>query len=134
MNRLSFKNHVYLLLMSFITWAIFVIIGLPDYYQSWSPNSKVIVCILVTILYVPLGAFLIKKMFPNREYFLNSLWLSLYLTVPLFLFDCVYIMGFIGEKNLLFVSKYWYLTFFYFSFWIQFPIAGLVMERNRKDS
>jgi len=132
MNKLSFKTHASLLLMAFVTWAIFVVIGLPDYYQSWHPNLKVIVCFAVTALYIPLGAFLIKRMFPDREYFLNSIWLALYLTVPLFTFDIVYIMGFLGEENLLFVAKYWYLTFFYFSFWLQFPVLGLVMERAAK--
>lgn len=118
--------------MSFVTWALFVIIGLPDYYQSWSNNAKVIVCFIVTVAYVPLCSFLIRKMFPDKEYFKNSLWLALYLTVPLFIFDVIYIMGFLGEKDLLFVAKYWYLTFFYFSFWLQFPIIGLLMEKNEE--
>ncbi len=133
MNQLSFKTHISLFLMSFITWAFFVIVGLPDYYQSWSFNNKFIICALVTVVYFPLGTYLIKKMFLDKEYFKNSLWLALYLTVPLLIFDIIYIIGFLGEQDMSFITKYWYLTFFYFSFWVQFPLVGLLMEKNLSE-
>ena len=127
---ITIKEHINLLIMSFFTWGLFVLIGLPDYYQSWHFNSKFIICILITIVYVPMSAYLIKKMFKRQDYFENSIWLALYLTVPLFTFDIFYIMGFLGAKDLSFVTQYWYLTFFYFSFWLQFPLVALLMERN----
>lgn len=133
MIKLSIKNHLSLLLMSFLTWGFFVIAGLPDYYISWAYGSKVIIVILVTVLYVPLTPFLLKKMFPNQEYFKNSLWLAFYLTVPLFSYDCIFI-GVIGEEGFEFMPKYWFLTFFYFSFWVQFPLISLLMEKNRDES
>ncbi len=132
MSKLSFKNHLSLLLMSFVTWAIFLLIGLPDYYQHWPYDLQVLGVIAVTILYVPLGNFLIKKMFPTQEYFKNSLWLAFYLTVPLFSYDAIYI-GLIGGEGLSFIPKYWVLSFFYFSFWIQFPLIGLLMDKNLKE-
>lgn len=130
MNSLSTKEHLNLLVMSFLSWLFFVIIGWPDYYQSWSFNIKFIICILVTILYIPLVPYLLKRMFKEQAYFKNSLWLALYLTVPLFIFDVIYIIGFLGEQDLSFVAKFWYLTFFYFSFWVQFPLIGLLMEKT----
>lgn len=129
MNKLSVKNHLFLLLMSFLTWGFFVLVGFPDYYQSWSFGAKVIIVILVTVLYVPLTPFLLKKMFPDKEYFKNSLWLAFYLTVPLFTYDSIFI-GVIGGEGFKFIPKYWFLTFFYFSFWVQFPLIGLLMEKN----
>jgi hypothetical protein len=133
MSKLSFKNHLALLLMSFITWGFFVIIGLPDYGQSWSYDFTVAVVIAITVLYVPLGKFITKKMFSNQEYFKNSLWLAFYLTVPLFTYDTIFI-GVIGGEGMKFLPKYWYLTFFYFSFWIQFPLIGLLMEKNLNEN
>ncbi|HAS42956.1 MAG TPA: hypothetical protein DCS93_20920 [Microscillaceae bacterium] len=132
MSKLPFKTHASLLLMSFVTWGIFVLVGLPDYYQSWSYDATVIIVIAVTVLYVPLGEYLLKKMFPNEDYFRNSLWLALYLTVPLFTYDALFI-GVIGKEGLSFVPKYWYLTFFYFSFWLQFPLIGLLKEKNQEE-
>ena len=133
MSKLSLKNHLALLLMSFITWGLFVLIGLPEYYQSWSYEAQVIGVILVTVLYIPLGKFLLKKMFPTNEHFKNSLWLAFYLTVPLFIYDTIFI-GVIGGEGLKFIPKYWVLSFFYFSFWIQFPLIGLLMEKNLNEN
>ena len=132
MNSLALKTHLSLLIMSFLTWSFFVVVGLPDYYQSWSYEAKIILLIGLTILYIPLAKFMIKKMFPDKEYFKNSIWLAFYLTVPLFLFDTVFI-GIIGGEGLKFIPKYWILTFFYFSFWVQFPLIGLVMEKNLEE-
>lgn len=133
MSKISLKNHLALLLMSFITWGFFVLVGLPDYGQSWSYDLTVIVVIAITVFYVPFGNFLIKKMFPGQEYFKNSLWLAFYLTVPLFIYDTIFI-GIIGGEGLKFIPKYWYLTFFYFSFWLQFPLIGLLMEKNSNEN
>ena len=133
MIKLSLKNHLALLLMSFVTWGLFVLIGLPEYYQSWSYDAQVVGVIAVTVLYVPLGNYLLKKMFPTKKYFKNSLWLAFYLTVPLFTYDVIFI-GIIGGEGLKFIPKYWVLTFFYFSFWVQFPLIGLLMEQNASES
>ena len=133
MIKLSLKNHLSLLLMSFITWGLFVLVGLPEYYQSWTYEAQVIGVIAVTVLYVPLGSYLLKKMFPTKEYFKNSLWLAFYLTVPLFTYDTI-LIGVIGGEGLKFIPKYWVLSFFYFSFWLQFPLIALLMERNLSEN
>ncbi|MEO0835969.1 MAG: hypothetical protein AAFY16_08280, partial [Cyanobacteria bacterium J06642_3] len=122
MTNLPLKTHLSLLVMSFVTWGIFVIIGLPDYYQSWSLVAKLIACVAVTLLYIPLTPFILK-LIDNQSYLKNSLWLALYLTLPLFIYDYIYIV-LIGGDNLSFVLRYWYLSFFYFSFWVQFPLIA----------
>lgn len=129
LNKLKIKTHLLLLLMSFITWGIFVLVGLPDYYQSWSFDAQVITCIGVTVLYIPLTAFLLRKLFDTNEHFKNAIWLAFYLTVPLFIYDTI-LLGYIEGEGLSFIPKYWYLSIFYFSFWIQFPLIGLLMEKN----
>ena len=124
-NTLTPKTHVSLLVMSFLTWGFFVLLGLPDYYQSWSFSAKMAICIAVTILYIPLTPFILKRI-DRKNYLPNSLWLALYLTLPLFIYDYVFIV-IIGGDNLSFIFRYWYLSFFYFSFWIQFPLIARFM-------
>ena len=125
---LDLKTHITLLIISFITWLIFVLIGLPDYYQSWSFQAQIAICIFVTILYFPLTRFILEK-FETKEYFKNSLWLAFYLTLPLFTYDFIYIV-LIKKDNMSFVFRYWYLSFFYFSFWIQMPFVGWLMQKG----
>lgn len=132
MNKLSTKTHLSLLIMSFLTWGLFVLVGLPDYGQSWDFNLMVILVIAITVAYVPIGDFILKKMFPDNRYFKNSIWLAFYLTIPLFIYDVIFI-AIIGGEGLQFLPKYWYLTFFYFSFWIQFPLIGLLKEHNLNE-
>ena len=133
MNKLSLKNHLQLLAMSFVTWGFFVLVGLPDYYQSWPYDAQVLIVIAVNIIYIPLGRYLLRVAFPDKAYFKNSIWLAFYLTVPLFSYDVIFI-GIIGKEGLAFIPKYWYLTFFYFSFWVQFPLIALLMEKNLAES
>lgn len=132
MPTLTLKTHFSLLIMSFITWGIFVIIGLPDYYQSWSFCAKIAICIAVTIFYIPLTPFILNLM-GNKDRIKNSLWLAIYLTLPLFIYDYVFIV-LIGGDNLSFVFRYWYLTFFYFSFWVQFPAIARFMMRDTVEN
>lgn len=122
MTPLPLKTHLALLLMSFVTWGFFVLLGLPDYYQSWPFSAKVAICIAVTILYLPLAPFILRQM-DNKDYVINSLWLALYLTLPLFIDDYVFIV-LIGGDDLSFIFRYWYLSFFYCSFWVQFPLTA----------
>ncbi len=124
------RTHLSLLVMSFITWFVFVLIGLPDYYQSWAFPLQLALLPLVTLLYFPGTKFILNK-FPTKEHFRNSLWLALYLTLPLFTYDYIYIVLMKGD-NMTFVFRYWYLSFFYVSFWIQMPLIGWWMEKNNK--
>lgn len=132
MTTLTLKTHLALLLMSFLTWGSFVLLGLPDYYQSWPFSAKVAICVAVTNLYIPLAPFILKRM-DNKDFVKNSLWLSFYLTLPLFIYDYVFIV-LIGGDNLSFVFRYWYLSFFYISFWIQFPLTARFIMNEPVDS
>ncbi|QDT98845.1 hypothetical protein [Gimesia aquarii] len=127
-TSLTPKTHFALLVMSFLTWGFFVLLGLPDYYQSWSFAAKIVICIAVTLLYIPLTPFILK-LIDNKNFVKNSLWLAFYLTLPLFVYDYIFIV-LIGGDNITFVFRYWYLSFFYFSFWIQFPLIARFMKSS----
>ncbi len=126
---MTLKKHISLFTYAFVTWAIFYIIGLPDYYQSWMFETKIIICILVTGLYFPVTSQSLKKFWNNGHHFKNSFWLALYLTLPLFIFDYL-LLGIYKGLGIKFVFPYWYLTFFYFSFWVQFPLIGYRMSKK----
>jgi len=113
------RKHLELLLYSFITWFAFYLLGLPDYYQSWYFELKVAICILVTIVYFPATYYTLNNYWSDGKHLGNSVWLALYLTLPLFIYDYLLLALYKG-LGISFVIPYWYLTFFYFSFWCNF--------------
>lgn len=119
------KTHLVLLVMSFVTWFGFVLVGWPDYYQQYSFNVQVGVVVAVTLLYVWLAPVILRCM-DTKDFVSNSWWLALYLTVPLATYDYIYLAIMQGD-DFTYLYRYWYLTFFYFSFWIQFPISASFM-------
>ncbi|TAM09175.1 MAG: hypothetical protein EPN72_03005 [Nevskiaceae bacterium] len=132
---MNIKKHFQLLIYSFITWSIFYLIGLPDYYQQWPLWAEILILPLVTILYFPITHYTLKHYWNNQQHIVNSCWLAFYLTFPLFIYD--YLLLAVHEKlGMQFISLYWYLTFFYFSFWIQFPCIAMKMkhETNKNGS
>jgi len=126
---MSPKKHIQLLAYSFATWFSFYLIGLPKYYQQWPFWAKVVILIAVTVMYFPVTSYTLKKYWQDERHFRNSLWLAFYLTVPLFVYDYL-LLGLGWGLGIGFVIPFWYLTFFYFSFWLQFPLVGWWMERK----
>ncbi|MEP5566343.1 MAG: hypothetical protein ABJN62_00790 [Halioglobus sp.] len=124
---MSLQKHLQMLLYSFLTWLSFYLLGLPDYYQQWPTWSKLILVPLVTALYFPVTRYTLTRLWSDQRHLTNSRWLALYLTLPLFIYDYL-LLAVYKDLGIYFVIPYWYLTFFYFSFWIQFPYIGRKME------
>lgn len=125
----SLKAHATLLAMSVLTWAFFVLLGLPHYYQHWPLAAQLAILPAVSTLYLWLAPWLLRRLpFPDRDHRRNALWLALYLTVPLFVCDVLYIR-LLGGEDWGFLLRYWYLSFFYVSFWLQFPWSARRMIR-----
>ena len=122
-------KHFQLLVYSFFTWLSFYLVGLPEYYQQWPLWAKAVILPLVTLIYFPVTRYTLSNYWDNRSYFSNSCWLALYLTFPLFIYDYL-LLAVYKELGIYFVIPYWYLTFFYVSFWIQFLYIGRKMERE----
>lgn len=121
------KKHIQLLAYSFITWLGFYLIGLPDYYQQWYFWAKVVILIAVTVIYFPVTAYTLRSYWDDNRHLANSCWLAMYLTLPLFIYDYMLLALYKG-LGITFVFPYWYLSFFYFSFWVQFPLIGWWMQ------
>ena len=115
--------HLKFALYSFATWLLFYLIGWPDYYQSWPLWSKFVLCVVVTGIYFPITAYSLRTIWRDGRHVKNAYWLALYLTLPLFIYDYLLLAVYM-ELGIGFVIPYWYLTFFYFSFWFQFPAVG----------
>ena len=128
------KKHGQLLIYSFTTWFSFYVPGLPDYYQQWYLWAKVVILIAVTAMYFPVTCYTLRRYWSDGNHLVNSCWLALYLTLPLFVYDYLLLAIYKG-LGIGFVFPYWYLTFFYFSFWIQFPLIGWWMQKQseRRD-
>lgn len=126
---MSIQQHTQLLVYSFLTWLTFYIIGLPDYYQSWPLWGKLLLLPLVTAMYFPITRITLEKYWQDRRHLVNSAWLALYLTLPLFVYDYL-LLAWYMELGIGFVIPYWYLTFFYFSFWLQFPAIAIWMGKQ----
>ena len=126
----KFSLHAKLVVYSFVTWLIFYLLGLPDYYQQWDFWAKIGIIPAVTALYFPIARYTLLKFWTDNKHLNNSYWLAFYLTLPLFIYDYL-LLALYRDLGIGFVVPYWYLTFFYFSFWIQFPYVGWSMERAR---
>ena len=126
---MSPRRHLELLVYSFVTWLSFYLIGLPDYYQRWPLPAKFVLVGLVTWMYFPVTRMTLLRYWDDGQHRRNALWLALYLTLPLFFYDYLLLGVWMG-LGIGFVVPYWYLTFFYFSFWRQFPFVARRMEAN----
>ena len=126
---MSPTRHLKFVVYSFVTWLTFYLIGLPDYYQSWPFWAKVALVIFVNVIYFPITAYSLRKFWHDGEHVKNSCWLAFYLTLPLFIYDYL-LLAVYKDLGIMFIVPYWYLTFFYFSFWVQFPAVAFWIKNK----
>lgn len=127
--RLS--RHLKLLFVVTVAWFLFWIAGLPDYYQQYSTTFMIVFDVVVLpplwlILY-----FSIRKSGRGRG-LVNSLWLTFYFTVPLFIYDLIYCGYYLGH-GINFIWEYWYLTVYYILPWIILPPTGRWIDQRQKQ-
>ena len=126
---LRFQKHLRLSLLVSLAWLIFLIAGLPDYYQQYS----IIFMVIFDFAILPPIWFIIYQSAKHSKpgHGLNvSLWWSFYFSFPLFIYDLIY-CGFYLGYGISFLWKYWYLTVYYILPWIIFPPTGWLIDRRR---
>ena len=123
------NQHANLLVYSALTWLVFYLLGLPDYYQRLSISVKGLLVVAVTLIYFPVTKYTLRKFWNDGKHLKNAFRLAFYLTLPFFTYDYL-LLGLYKGLGIKFVIPYWYLTFFYFSFWLQFPFIAFKMERE----
>jgi hypothetical protein len=126
------KNHIILFIICIAVWIIFFLLGLfNNHYQTWSLDMQLIHCGDIVLLVWPMVYVVLKKI-SNKNYFLHSIWFAFYGSVPLALLDYVYLHGIKGY-DFSYLSTHWYLTIFYFIVWIEMPLIGYYLEKNKKQ-
>jgi hypothetical protein len=113
-------------------WAWFFLGGLwSDYYQNW-PFWKqfLVILILPSLFLLAIGKRLLLSL--TKTLFVPvAFWASLYLTLPLLIYDFIFLHLFIG-LSFEYLIDYWYLTFFTpMPFLILLPIAGALKRKQQ---
>ena len=121
------QKHFVLLMQSSSMWLLFWLVGLPDYYQQYSP---VVMGVLCTLLSVALSLFAVFMLMRCRSDIRMSraFWLSFYYTVPFAVYDALYCGWYLGLGTDFLVS-HWYLTVFYFSLWLTFIPTAFLLDK-----
>ena len=111
-----------------IAWLLFWLGGLPHYYRQYSTVTMILFD-LVLLPPIWLIVYSRIKRTEGRKYFVASVWLSFYITVPLFLYDLLY-CGYYLSRGINFLWEYWYLSVYYLLPWLIFPVTGWIIETH----
>jgi small basic protein len=123
------ERHLALFIQGLVVWGLFWLAGLPSYYQQYPPISVAIGCILLSVV-LPIWGLRILLPRRHESRLQRAVWASFYFTVPFALLDWLY-CGIYLKFGLAFLSRYWYLTIFYFTPWLTLvPMALLLRHRH----
>jgi hypothetical protein len=125
-RTLKSRNHILLFLAATCVWAVFLIGGLPSYYQQYSKLSMVLFDIVVLVPITGVAYLVLRGV--GRERRLNvSAWIAFYFTVPLAIYDWLYCGVFLGH-GMQFLGRFWYLSVYYAIPWVLMPMVALVLN------
>jgi hypothetical protein len=124
---MSARNHAKIFLVVTIVWFLFLVAGLPDYYQQYAFGDMLIfVAVLLPVLWLVI--YLVLKRARRGRRLTVAVWYSFYICVPLMIYDFVYCGLYLGH-GLQFFAKFWYLTAYYVLPWLILPITGWWLDR-----
>ena len=109
-------THLRMLTIAVATWAAFLLAGLPDYYQQYS-RAGMLVFSVVLIPPIVLLAFKVIGRSPLERRIRLATWIAFYFSLPLMFLDYAYCGVYLGY-GLGFLTRYWYLTVYYFVPWL----------------
>lgn len=122
-------KHLTLLAQCLVAWAVFWLIGWPDYYLQYSTVALGVACTVLSVAFSLLAVWLLVNTRPAHRVS-RALWLSFYFTVPFAVLDTLYCgvhLGYGGD----YPRVFWYLTVFYVTPWLTFlPTAWLLQPRR----
>jgi len=125
---MSATRHLKILGIVTLAWAVFWIIGLPEYYQQYSDEFMIIfdLAILFPLWYL---VFHVLKKVRRHPKLMVANWLAFYITVPLLIYDALYYGVFLGY-GAGFFAEFWYLSVYYVVPWVILPPTGLWLDRR----
>ncbi|PKM41619.1 MAG: hypothetical protein CVV03_12140 [Firmicutes bacterium HGW-Firmicutes-8] len=125
---MNIVSHLRLLITVTSAWVVFVIVGLPDYYQGWPFRRLLYFCILVYFL---VGFLIFLMMRKYKSYLLGrALWMAFYISVPLMIYDYIYVY-LIRQEPFDLLNRFWYLAVFYIVPWFQAPLIYFFMKSGQ---
>jgi len=125
---MTLRSHIRLGIIVTAVWGLFWLLGWPDYYQQYSTRWMVIFVAILALLFWGLVIRMLRSVKNGR--ICKSILLSIYFTVPFFVYDYIY-CGFYLGNGIGFLRKYWYLTIYYIIPWIMVPLTAVWMESKR---
>lgn len=129
---MKLRNHFRIFGIVTFAWTLFLLIGLPGYYQQYSFHFMLLFDIL---LLIPLSLLIywILKNTPRNHRMRFSLWLAFYISIPLFLYDYFYCALYLGH-GWSFLSGFWYLSVYYVIPWIVCPAISFWLNRHESQN
>ncbi len=122
------RHHLILAAISIILWLLYYLLGLSsDYYQDLNNKEKVIGLLMTFFGVLPFIAVIVLT-FIKRPFLQTSVWFAFYSSVPIFIFDYIFV-GILQGEGLHFLVSHWYLTLVYFVVWIELPVIGKTLEQ-----
>jgi hypothetical protein len=76
---------------------------------------------LCTVTYFAVGLTIYNFISKYNKSFIWVFWIAFYITIPLFVYDLLYIK-FVLKEPFDFINRFWFLSVFYIIPWIQAPI------------
>jgi hypothetical protein len=122
------RHHIRLWILATAVWAGFLLVGLPEYYQQYSPEFMLGFDLLVLLPISIILHVVLKRVAPGRR-MSRALWIALYFTVPLAAYDYLY-CGLVLGFGLGFLWQFWYLTVYYVIPWLLAPAIALFVNRT----
>jgi hypothetical protein len=101
--------------------------GLPDYYRQYSAKFMLGFDFLLLLPISVLLYVVLRRVATSRRMSL-ALWIALYFTVPLALYDYLY-CGLVLGSGVGFLWEFWYLSVYYVIPWILAPAMVLLVNR-----
>ena len=123
-------THLTLLAQGTGAWLVFWLLGLPSYYQQFSPAALGAASVILSVL-ISLAALLVLARARPELRMTWAFWISFYYTVPFAILDSVYCGLYLGH-GVQYLVQYWYLSIFYISPWLTFiPTVCLLRKFTR---
>ena len=121
-------QHISYLAQAIIGWGLFWIVGLPDYYQQYSPLVMGVACTILSVFISLAAVYVLVRVRPETRYS-RAFWISVYFTVPFFTLDTLYCGMYLGH-GASYLTSYWYLTVFYLTPWLTFLPTAWILNRK----
>ena len=124
------RAHLQIFVLATFAWVGFWVAGLPSYYQQYSTAFMLWFELILFFALVGLVYYVLKRVSHERRVTV-SVWIALYFTVPLAIYDWLYCGVYLG-LGMGFLWRYWYLTTYYLIPWALLPGIAVILNRAER--